>query len=86
MSLQFLKLQRKIGDNLLFTKCFKGYFQEIQKERLTFVIAQLISFTVRTYYIKDHLRAYYYDVWERKNQFNLCKKHTQECVDHINPD
>ena len=45
----------------------------------------------RFLYYKDILyrRSFevcYYDVWERKKQFKLYKKHTQEYVDHINLD
>ncbi|XP_015169040.1 uncharacterized protein [Solanum tuberosum] len=74
---------KKIRENLLLTTCVMGYFQKIQGEGLTFVIMHLAYFTTRTHYIEDHLRVYYYDVWESKKQFKLCKKHTQDIPRYI---
>ncbi|KAH0732475.1 hypothetical protein KY289_003663 [Solanum tuberosum] len=79
----FLKSQRKIRDNPLLTTCVMGYFQKIQREVLTFVVVHLASFTTRMHYIEDHLRVYYYGVWERKKQFKICEKHTQELCSEV---
>ena len=81
-----LKPRRKIGDNPSLITYVMGYFQKIQEEELTYVVVHLISFTTRIHYIGDHLRVCYYDVWEIKKRFKLCKKQTQEYVDHINLD
>ena len=86
ISSPLLKLQRKIGDNPSLTTYVMGYFQKIQEEELTYVVVHLVYFTTRTHFIGDHLRVCYYDVWEGKKRFKLCKKHTQEYVDHINLD
>ena len=68
----------KIGDNPSLTTYVMGYFQKIQEEELIYIIVHLVSFTIRIHYIEDHLRVCYYDVWESKKRFKLCKKHTQE--------
>ena len=66
ISSPLLKPGRKIGDNPSLTTYVTGYFQKILEEELTYVVVHLVSFTTRTHYIGDHLRACYYDVWERK--------------------